>query len=265
VIGESFDMPVLSELTDIPESQLYDVFRPAEEAHVIIEAPGHEGDFAFVNSAERDALLGLIAPEERKELNKRLVDIEQRLHLSHSNLILGRLVNHLVQGSQWQEATRLHERMASSYIKEPVSHEALEQLQRMTMTRVSAKEMPLSEDDLKRAARTARALKIAIQNLRLYPPTNENVRKSVEFVFKELVYFFSETEAFTISATPEAILINGSQSQTTETENIVSKLYDILNGLGLHGIMGSPSMNSFHSSRWWRGLRVKTWQTGTTV
>jgi diguanylate cyclase (GGDEF)-like protein len=237
VIGESFDVPVLSELTEKNENDLGDLLRAAEEAHMLVEAPQHEGDFKFSNLSEKEALAELISSEERQKLHGKIIEIKKRLRLGHSNLALGRLVYHLLQASMWAQAAEVHEQMATSFIEGHLSDAALEQLQRSTMTRIQAREMPLSEDDLMRAGKTARALKIALQNLRLYPPTNENVRASIQSVYDELIYFFSKTEAFTINATPDALLINGSEPKSKELGNVAEEMYEFMNGLDLHGIM----------------------------
>ncbi len=235
-IGESFDIRMLSKLLKKPEGEIAVLLRKPEEEHIIIEAVGQEGDFTFVNPIDKNVLTDMLSKEEQKKLHRKIVEIEEKFAGGNTSRVLGRLMFHLNQGSMWRQAAQLYQSSETSYIGGQVSDQALAKLQQRTMTKSLAQETPLDDEDLKKAVRTIRNLKIAIQNLKLYPKSNENVQNSIERVYDDISYFFTKTEGLSFSTSRETLIINGSEPPVKDLGSIAEDFYAILNSHALQGI-----------------------------
>jgi diguanylate cyclase (GGDEF)-like protein len=248
LIGDSFDLPLLSKLSGHDENDLGEVLRKGESAYIIIEGSGHEGDFSFINPHEKQALLNLIDKEEQKKMHGKIVALENATHGGDTRRIMGRLMYHLNKGFLFRQASELIRETPSSLIGSQVSTSSLEKLQKSSFKKIAAKEEALSPDALRKSLTTIRNIKIAINNLRLYPKSNENVRQSIERVFEDIEYFLTMTEAFSISSTPEMILVNGSEPHSSDLGNLPIEIYTLLNEINLKGItfisVDSNMMNS---------------------
>ena len=236
VIGDSFDLSMLSKLSGQDESKLYEVLRKGESGYIIIEGSGQEGDFSFINPHEKQALLNLIDKEEQKKMHENIVAFEYAIHGGDTRRIMGRLMYHLNKGFLFRQASELIRETPTSLIGSRVSPSALARLQKSSFKKIEAKESALSPDVLHKSLTTIRNIKIAINNLRLYPKTNKNIRRSIERVFEDIEYFLTMTEAFSISSTPEMILVNGSEFPSSDLGNLVLEIYTLLNDIGLKGI-----------------------------
>ncbi|MFP4458916.1 MAG: diguanylate cyclase [Candidatus Zixiibacteriota bacterium] len=236
MIGESFDIKTLSELTDIEETELQELLRQAEDMHIITEAEGQTGDFRFVNVIDINAFTDRISQKEQNKLHQKIAEIQERFYKDDKSRVLGRLMFHLNQGAHWRQAAQLFRTSDTSYISGKVSDKQLNKLQQRTLTRSIAEETPLDDEDLKKAVRSVRNLKIAIMNLKLYPKSNENVKRSIEKVYDDLQYFFTKTEGFTISATRDSLIINGSEPPPKEVGTLAEDIYELFNSMNLKGI-----------------------------
>jgi hypothetical protein len=236
LIGDSFDLSLLSKLSGYDESKLDEVLIKGESAYIIIEGSGQEGDFSFINPHEKQALLNLIDKEEQKKMHEKIVALENATHGGDTRRIMGRLLYHLNKGFLFRQATELLRDTPASVIGSKVSTSSLERLKRSSFSKTEAEEGELSPDALLKSLTTIRNIKIAINNLRLYPKTNENVMQSIERVFKDIEYYLTMTEAFSISSTPEMILINGSEPPSSDLGSLPLEIYNLLNNMGLKGI-----------------------------
>ena len=102
-----------------------------------------------------------------------------------------------------------------------------------------AKESPLETEDLSEALMIGRTFRSCIQNLRLYPKENENVKNSLQQFMNHLTPFLEEkTEALSLSVTLEAILFNGNPLPPyLEDKRLTQDLYVTLNSYGLQGVL----------------------------
>ena len=236
VIGDSFDLSLLSKLSGHDENKLYEVLRKGESGYIIIEGSGQEGDFSFISPHEKQALLNLIDKEEQKKMHEMIVTFENVIHGGDTKRIMGRLVYHLNKGFLFRQASELIRDTPTSLIGGRVSTSTLSRLQQSSFKKTEAKEGALSPDVLHKSLATIRNIKIAINNLRLYPKTNKNVRRSIERVFEDIEYFLTMTEAFSISSTPEMILVNSYELPSSGLGNLPLEIYTLLNAIGLKGI-----------------------------
>jgi hypothetical protein len=112
-------------------------------------------------------------------------------------------------------------------------------LKKRMLTASLAKESPLDPEDLSNAIEIGRALRTALNNLRLYPKEHENVKTSMDRIIQLLEPFLAEkTEILSISVTPEAILFNGLPPPAKGVDShLTEDLYESLNGYGLQGVL----------------------------
>jgi hypothetical protein len=102
-----------------------------------------------------------------------------------------------------------------------------------------AKESVLETDALSEALMIGRTFRSAIQNLRLYPKENQNVKNSLQQFMNHLTPFLAEkTEVLSLSLTPETILFNGTPLPPyLEDTRLTQDLYMTLNSFGLQGVL----------------------------
>jgi hypothetical protein len=102
-----------------------------------------------------------------------------------------------------------------------------------------AKESALETDALSEALMIGRTFRSAIQNLRLYPKENENVKNSLQQFMNHLTPFLADkTEVLSISLTPETILFNSTPLPPyLEDTRLTQDLYVTLNSFGLQGVL----------------------------
>ncbi len=236
VIGDSFDLLLLSKLSRYDENTLGEVLIKGESAYIITEGSGQEGDFSFINPHEKQALLNMIGKEEQKKMHEKIVALENTIHGGDTRRIMGRLMYHLNKGFLFRQASELIRETTTSLIRSRVSTTSLERLQKSSFNKITSEESTLSPDVLQKSLHTIRNIRIAINNLRLYPKTNKNVRQSIERVFKEIEYYLTMTEAFSISCTSEMILVNGSEPSSSDLGSLPLEIYTLLNDIGLKGI-----------------------------
>ncbi len=237
-IGETFDIKLLSKLAEVDEHVALDALERSRQADIIHEVPGEEADFSFNSESTRKTFYSLWDEQERKNVHLDIAELEIELNPGREDEVIGKLAHHFQQAERWDKAAELimqsRERVAQARIPEATRR----MLQRRAFIDDMAKESTLEMEDIGRAIKAFRNVKVSIQALRLYPRENENVEKAITRAFDGISGFFSKTEALTFSITREAILVNGQMPGPEQADpHLANEFYNLLNPYNLQGIV----------------------------
>ncbi len=238
VLGERINPKQLAALAGLKEQQVLDILGNAKRALLIEETPNPD-EYVFSHRLDRAVFYSLLDDDERRHYHELAAEVERKFGEGALERVVGRLAYHYQNAGRLDEAVKLlsvfNEQMNSVLISEGTRRA----LRKRIITASMAKESPLEESDLARAVEVARAFKVAMQNLRLYPRENENVKKSVQRFLELLNQFLeSKTEALSISLTPETMLFNGQAPPPNKADSrLTEDLYSTLSAYGLQGVL----------------------------
>ncbi|MBN2543051.1 diguanylate cyclase [bacterium] len=238
IIGNEFDVTILSELMEMSESQVLESIEEARNAQLIEEVKGSEGMYAFIHPITRNLLYDEVDHNKKRKLHEQVISIQKKLYMDNIDDILGTLAYHYSRAGVWDKCAEATKKLEKMYLDAYIPKSVLSDIQRRIRTTTIAKENPLSENDLRRALQVSRLLKIGLQNVRFYPKDNANVVNAIEHLFQELNYFFEHTEAFTLSVIEDIILING-QEPSPDDMRIApfDEMKELYTSFGLEGLV----------------------------
>ncbi len=226
IMGEKISAKQLGELTGLNPHQVMDILGNARRLLLIEETPNPD-EYVFSHKMVRSVLYSLLSEEEKKKYHILAAEIEKKYSEGALERVVGRLAYHYQNAGELEKAASLF-----STFKDQMDSVLI-------FTSSMAKESPLAEEDLGKAVETARAFKVAMQNLRLYPRENQNVIKSVQRLKEALDYFLAEkTEALSISLTAETMVFNGQPPPPDKNDaRLTQELYSQLSSYGLQGVL----------------------------
>jgi diguanylate cyclase (GGDEF)-like protein len=238
LLGDKINTHQLAEISELKPQQVMDILHNAQRQLFIEETPNPE-EFVFAHRMDRSIFYSLMSEDERHQLHARAAEIEQKFSAGSLERVVGKLAYHFQNTGHLDKASKmfsiLKDRMDAVFI----SKGAQKILKKRILTSSLAKESPLEPEDLSKALEAGRALRTALNNLRLYPKEHENVKTSVERILQLLEPFLAEkTEILSISVTPETVLFNGLPPPARGVDSqLTEDLYGILNSYGLQGVL----------------------------
>jgi len=238
VLGEKINPKQLAEMAGLNVHQVLDILGNARRALLIEETPNPE-EFIFAHRLDRSVFYSLMSDEERQKYHSLAAEIERKYGEGSLERVIGRLAYHYQNAGQLEDAARMFSALQNQMRAVLISEGTRKALQKRIITTSMAKESPLEDEDLGKAVEVARAFKVAMQNLRLYPKENENVKKSIEHFLELLNIFLAEkTEALSISITSETMLFNGQPPPPNRSDSrLTEDLYSTLSSYGLQGVL----------------------------
>ena len=238
VLGERINTRQLAEMSGLNRHQVMDILGNARRALLIEETPNPD-EFVFSHRLDRSVFYSLLSEEDKKKYHSLAAEIEQKFNKGALERVVGRLAYHYQNAGDLDKASRLFSSFQNEMESVLISEGTRRVLQKRIITSSMAKESPLDEDDLGNAVECARAFKVAMQNLKLYPRENENVKKSIERFEQLLNGFLQEkTEALSISLTAETMLFNGQPPPPNKSDaRLTKELYSSLSSYGLQGLL----------------------------
>ncbi len=238
VLGEKINPRQLAEMSGLNVQQVLDILGNAKRA-LLIEETANPEEFIFAHRLDRSVFYSLMSEEERTHYHKLAAEIEKKYGEGSLERVVGRLAYHYQNAGELEKAAQLFSALQEQMKAVLISEGTRRALQKRIITASMAKESPLEEEDLAKAVEVARAFKVAMQNLRLYPKENENVKKSIERFMGLLNHFLStKTEALSISLTSETMLFNGQPPPPNKADRrLTEDLYSTLSSFGLQGVL----------------------------
>ncbi len=238
ILGEKINPQQLAEISKLKVQQVLNALNNAQRA-LFVEECSDSGDFVYTHRICRSVFYSLMDERERRHFHAQAVKIEQKYATNDPERILGRLAYHFHNAGQLAKASEMFSALKNQMDSVSLSRGSREILQKRIQSVALARESPLETDDFSEALMIGRSLRSSIQNLRLYPKENENVKNTLHQFMNHLEPFLAEkTEALSISLTKEAILFNGKPVPPyLEDTRLIQDLYVTFNSYGLQGVL----------------------------
>ncbi len=238
LLGDKINAHQLAEISELKEQQVMDILSNAQRQIFIEETPNPD-EFVFAHRMDRSIFYSLMSEDERRQLHARAAEIEQKFSAGSLERVVGKLAYHFQNTGHLDKAAKMFSILKDKMDAVFISRGAQKILKKRILTASLAKESPLEPEDLSKALEIGRALRTALNNLRLYPKEHENVKTSMERILQLLEPFLAEkTEILSISVTPEAILFNSLPPPARGVDaHLTEDLYESLNSYGLQGVL----------------------------
>jgi len=238
VLGEKINAQQLARMSKLRVHQILNAISNAQRALIIEEGPNPD-EYVFTHRISRAVLYSLIDEGKRRQYHMRAAELEQEYGTHAPERIVGRLAYHFHNAGKLESATEMFSALKHQMESVHISKGTRKMLQRRIHSVALAKESPLETEDLSTALMIARSFRSCMQNLRLYPRENENVKNSLDQFMNHLVPCLAEkTEALAMSLTQETILFNGEPLPPyLEDVRMTQDFYITLNSYGLQGIL----------------------------
>jgi diguanylate cyclase (GGDEF)-like protein len=238
ILGERINPLQLAEISKLKLQQVLNALSNAQRA-LLIEECINPGEYVFAHRIIRSVLYSLMSEGERRQYHAQAVKIEKKYAARSPERIVGRLAYHFHNAGQLEKAAQMFSALKNQMDAVYISKGSRKILKKRIHSVSMAKESPLETEDLSEALMIGRTFRSCIQNLRLYPKENENVKNSLQQFMNHLTPFLEEkTEALSLSVTLEAILFNGNPLPPyLEDKRLTQDLYVTLNSYGLQGVL----------------------------
>ncbi len=238
ILGEKINPRLLAGISKLRHQQVLSALSDAQRNLIIEETPNPE-EYTFAHRMSRAVLYSLMDDEERRKNHRLAAKLEQEYSTESPERIVGKLAYHFHNAGELEKAAEMIAELKNQMDAIVISKGTRKMLQKRILTTAMGKESPLEEDDLSTAVLVARAFRSTLQNLRLYPKENENVRNALhKFMDNAELFLDKKTEILSISPTPEGMLFNGQPlPPQVEDKRLTQDLYEDLNSYGLRGVL----------------------------
>jgi class 3 adenylate cyclase len=99
VIGREFELPVLAEVSGLPEDGFLELLDRAQDARIISELAGASGTYRFSHALIRETLYEEIRTAQRLRLHRRIAEVIETLYASKLEPHLGQLAYHFCEAA----------------------------------------------------------------------------------------------------------------------------------------------------------------------
>jgi diguanylate cyclase (GGDEF)-like protein len=238
ILGERINPQQLAEISKLKLQQVLNALSNAKR-NLLIEECINPGEFVFAHRIIRSIFYSLMSEGERRHYHDQAAKIEKKYATNTPERIVGRLAYHFHNAGQLEKAAEMFSALKSQMNAVHIPRGSRNILKKRIHSVSMAKEATLDAEALSEALMIGRTFRSALQNLRLYPKENENVRNSLQQFMNHLTPFLAEkTEVLSVSLTPETILFNGKPLPPyLEDTRLTQELYVTFNSFGLQGIL----------------------------
>jgi diguanylate cyclase (GGDEF)-like protein len=238
ILGERINPQQLAEISKLNLQQVLNALSNATR-NLLIEECINPGEYIFAHRIIRSAFYSLMSEGERRHYHDHAAQIEKKYAAHSPERIVGRLAYHFHNAGQLERAAQMFSALKNQMNAVHISRGSRNILKKRIHSVSMAKESNLETDALSEALMIGRTFRSAVQNLRLYPKENENVKNSLRQFMNHLTPFLAEkTEVLSVSLTPETILFNGKPLPPyLEDTRLTQDLYVTFNSFGLQGVL----------------------------
>ncbi len=238
ILGERIQPQQLAEMSKLKLQQVMNALSNAKRS-LLIEECLNPGEFVFTHRIIRSAFYSLMSEGERRHYHDQAAKIEKKYASSTPERIVGRLAYHFHNAGQMEQAAEMFSALKNQMNAVHISRGSRNILKKRIHSVSMAKESVLETEALSEALMIGRTFRSVIQNLRLYPKENENVKNCLQQFMNHLSPFLAEkTEMLSVSLTPETILFNGTPLPPyLEDSRLTQDLYVTFNSFGLQGVL----------------------------
>jgi hypothetical protein len=238
ILGERINPQQLAEISKLKLQQVLNALSNAKR-NLLIEECLNPGEYVFTHRIIRSAFYSLMSEGERRHYHDQAAKIEKKYATNAPERIVGRLAYHFHNAGQLEKAAEMFSALRNQMNAVHISRGSRNILKKRIHSVSMAKESTLDTEALSEALMIGRTFRSVIQNLRLYPKENENVRNSLQQFMNHLTPFLAEkTEVLSVSPTQETILFNGIPLPPyLEDTRLTQDLYVTFNSFGLQGVL----------------------------
>jgi diguanylate cyclase (GGDEF)-like protein len=238
ILGERINPQQLAEISKLKLQQVLNALSNAKR-NLLIEECLNPGEFIFSHRVIRSVFYSLMSEGERRHYHDQAVKIEKKYAGNTPERIVGRLAYHFHNAGQLEKAAEMFSALKNQMNAVHIPRGSRNILKKRIHSVSMAKESALDAEALSEALMIGRTFRSTMQNLRLYPKENENVRNSLQQFMNHLTPFLAEhTEVLSVSLTPETILFNGKPLPPyLEDMRLTQDLYVTFNSFGLQGVL----------------------------
>ncbi len=237
VLGDRINIHDLSNFTGINIQRIIDAINIAKKSLIVEESPNQE-EFIFAHRVNRVALYQMLSDDERKKFHSRAVKYLESSGEPRDTL-LGKLAYHYQLMGDIEKASELltayNQNMQSVLISETLR----KMLQKKALAKFLLDDKPLTQEQFKACDTFAKWIRVTIQSIKLYPPENVNVQKSIDELYKLISELLEEElEVLGISFTSNTLLCNGQEMpHELANEKLYLEIYSLFRNYGLNGVI----------------------------
>jgi diguanylate cyclase (GGDEF)-like protein len=231
VIGQVFDFDVLCKILKQDPGYVLEVIDRATRQHIIVpESPFQTDKFKFSSGATRDIIYNSLDPKQKERLHKELALIKEKMYKDNIAPVAGSLGYHFGKARDATKANLYGKMLLERARWMPSYEENLGFLQEALREKVEEIVRPLSAESLELVPRAARSLKLATQNMRLYPVHSAVRGRLVIELLGYLTDILKMDEALVFSSTETRLLVNGQElSEKATREAGTGGLLELIN------------------------------------
>lgn len=212
VIGEVFDFDTLCQLLKKDAGYILEVIDRAVRQHLIIpESPFQTDIFKFNSGLIRDVIYADLNLQEKQDLHRKLALIEEKAYKDNIDSVAGSLGYHFGKAQDMKKAALYSDMLLEKAKRMPAYTDASDFLQEAFLAKVEEIVIPLTDASMKLVAAMVRALRLAVQNVRLYPCHSAIREGFVAQAFKYLTDILVKDNTLTLSTAENRLLINGEE------------------------------------------------------
>ena len=212
VIGQIFDFDVLCQLLEKDPGYILEVIDRATKQHIILpESPFQSDKFKFNSEAIWDIIYASLDSEKKRELHKRLALIEESRYKDNVGTVAGSLGYHFGKARLTEKANLYVNMLSEKAARMPNYEEAFGFLQEALSEEPEEIVVPLSGASMKLIPAMVRSLRLAAQNVRLYPAHSEIRKGFVDRTHKYLTDILAGDGTLIIGTIENRLFINGEE------------------------------------------------------
>ncbi len=237
VLGDRINVHDLSNFTGINIQRIIDAINIAKKSLIVEESPNQE-EFIFSHRVNRVALYQMLSDDERKKFHSRAVKFLESSGEAQDTL-LGKLAYHYQLMGDIEKASELLTAYNQNMQSVLISESLRKMLQKKALAKFLLDDKPLTPEQFNACNTFAKWMRVTIQNIKLYPPENVNVQKSIDELYKLISELLEEElEVLGISFTSNTMLCNGQEMpHELANEKLYLEIYSLFRNYGLNGVI----------------------------
>lgn len=212
VMGQAFDFNVLCQLLEKDPGYILELMDRAAKQHLVIpENPFQTDRFKFSSGAIRDIIYNSLDAEKRQDLHRKLALIEEAMYKDNIANVAGSLGYHFGKAHDAEKQSLYANMVLEKAARMPTYEDVFGFLQEALMERVEEILVPLSDVSMKLLPTMVRTLRLAAQNVRLYPAHSAIRQGFIDQAYKSLSDILSKDSTLILGMSESRLLVNGDE------------------------------------------------------
>jgi len=225
VIGCTFDLETLAEVTGRTEGEVREMVDRATDARILRPSGPEDGDeLSFYSSTIHKVSESTLDADQSKSVHEKIARCAEKRDRRVLDLFVSRLAYHFGRSNNPEKAefyTELSREVQSrlsffedlegstGLLDEAPADEPPTEAPARARRRIREGDTPLSESQLGLMGNVLRFLAAALKNRKMYPEGSRIIQQSLEDLFRAARIVFETVNVFTIADSPHGLVING--------------------------------------------------------